>query len=163
MPKLTASNTLPESGIHWSRMKPLPAPVIPRNTEAERFDNAFRKAVETQCPESEWESLRFLRRRGLSSCCGAKALLILSRKGGMIGCVCLKCWIRSSHVKRNELPDLNCGCCGGLLEPNQETEGRNYYYRCHECNKNWKLADFIPPWREFFPYCGLAADQDFSR
>jgi hypothetical protein len=59
-------------------MKPLPAPAIPKNTEAERFDIAFRKVAEMQCPDAEWKDLRFLRRRGLSSCCDAK---LFQRRG----------------------------------------------------------------------------------
>ncbi|MGD0786601.1 MAG: hypothetical protein ABR898_01365 [Terracidiphilus sp.] len=40
-------------------MKPLPAPPVPGNTEAERFDNAVRKAFtvskeEMQRREAEW-------------------------------------------------------------------------------------------------------------
>jgi len=33
------------SGYDVGRMKPLPAPPVPGNTEWERFDNAFRKII----------------------------------------------------------------------------------------------------------------------
>lgn len=48
-------------GVRYDNaMKPLPAPTVPGNTEAERFDNAVRKAFtvskeEMQRREAEWQ------------------------------------------------------------------------------------------------------------
>jgi hypothetical protein len=82
----------------------------------------------------------------------------------MIGRVCLKCRNQSDHVRRDELPELQCDFCGEILQINQEMERhRNYYYVCPGCERNWKLAKLLPRWDELFPYCGLAADQDIVR
>ena len=81
----------------------------------------------------------------------------------MVGRVCLKC-LKSDHVTREELPDLNCEYCGELLQVSQDEERhRNYYFVCPECKRKWKLASLLPFWNELFPYCGLAADQDIVR
>jgi hypothetical protein len=77
----------------------------------------------------------------------------------MIGRVCLRCK-RSDHVAASELPELQCEWCGSILEVSQNIEGRNYYYVCQQCNKNWRLATILPHWSELFPYDGLAANQD---
>ena len=109
-------------------------------------------------------SRRFLYSSSPSSCCNSKALLILSRDGGMIGRVCLKCRIESDHVRRDELQELQCDFCGETLQISQEVERhRNYYYVCPGCKRKWKLAMLLPRWDELFPYSGLAAHQDIVR
>jgi hypothetical protein len=50
-------------------MKPLPAPPVPGNTEAERFDNAVRKTFtvskeEMQRREAEWKKTQGERLKG---------------------------------------------------------------------------------------------------
>ncbi len=109
-------------------------------------------------------SRRFICSTRPSSCCNGKALLVMSRVGGMIGKVCLKCREQSEHVKKGELPELQCDCCGETLHISQEEEQhRNYYYKCAKCDQKWKLAILLPRWDELFPYSGLAADQDIVR
>jgi len=81
----------------------------------------------------------------------------------MVGRVCLKC-LKSDHVRDYELPELQCDWCGELLRVSQEIgRHRDYWYFCPQCNRKWKLALLLPFWSELFPYCGLAADQDYER
>lgn len=38
---------------------------------------------------------------------------------------------------------------------------KNYWYSCLECDVDYRIADFVPPWDELFDnYCGLAAPGD---
>ena len=84
--------------------------------------------------------------------CGAKSLLIGSRVGGMVGKVCLECRTKSDHVTPEEIPEVQCDCCGGFLEvvQNVKGEGRNYHYACTGCKKEWKLGSELPLWDELF-------------
>ncbi len=104
-------------------------------------------------------TVRFLYSARSSDCCNAKALLVRSRDGGMVGRVCLRCK-RSGHARLEDLPELQCDCCDEFLEVSQNIEGRNYYYVCRPCDHRWRLASVLPHWSELFPYDGLSADQD---
>ena len=106
-------------------------------------------------------TLRFIQARGQTECCNEKALLIQSRPGGYVGRMCLKCKKKSDTAKLDHLPELQCECCEEILDVSQEIEGRNYFYVCKHCGRQWKLGDWLPNWKELFPYCGLAAHQDF--
>jgi hypothetical protein len=104
---------------------------------------------------------RFIYSATKSKCCGAKELVIRSRPGGMIGKVCLRCRAKSDHIAADELPQLQCEFCQSTLQVSQLVERhRNFFYICPDCDRKWKVGDFVPDWFELFPYSGLSADQD---
>lgn len=98
-------------------------------------------------------SKRFLYSKEPSKCCNYKTLLVRSMTGGFVTRNCLKCGRRDT-VSIEQLPDLNCDFCGYKLDV-QFLDRKNYFYICPKCNKNWKLADFLPDWFELFEYSGI--------
>lgn len=101
---------------------------------------------------------RFLLSSTLSKCCGYKAILVKSREGGFVSQDCLKCGT-SHHVRKSELPELECEYCDTVLEKKQH-QGKGYTYRCDNCDQEWHLASNLPHWSELFEYSGLSADGD---
>jgi len=99
------------------------------------------------------QSKRFLFSKKLSLCCDNKALLVQSREGGFVSQNCLKCG-KQNTVSLENLPDLICDCCGSNLS--KEIQQKNYFYACHKCERNWKLADNLPHWSELFEESGFA-------
>jgi hypothetical protein len=85
-------------------------------------------------------------------------LLVKSRDGGLTSQNCLKCG-KSGYATEATLPELCCDMCESRLTV-EKLDGRNYFYVCGGCNRNWKLADYLPHWSELFQYSGLAAGGD---
>ncbi len=104
------------------------------------------------------KALRFLFSKTPSTCCQAKALVVQSRSGGFISQNCLKCG-KSDYINEHALPDLGCDICARPLGI-ERVDGQNYFYVCTQCNRNWKIADTVPHWRELFAHSGLAVDSD---
>ncbi|MEJ2672796.1 MAG: hypothetical protein P8168_11475 [Deltaproteobacteria bacterium] len=98
-------------------------------------------------------SKRFLFSKKQSTCCSSKALLVQSRAGGLVSQNCLQCG-KPDTVSLENLPDLVCDCCGSVLL--KKIQQKNYFYFCHKCNRNWKLADNLPHWSELFKESGFA-------
>ena len=101
---------------------------------------------------------RFLFSKTPSKCCGAKALVVQSRPGGLISQNCLKCGT-PAHINEQALPDLDCDFCAGSLRT-ARVDGKNYFYVCKLCGRKWKIGDTMPHWGELFTYCGLAVASD---
>jgi hypothetical protein len=102
---------------------------------------------------------RFIYSNCVSECCGTKALLVRSRGGGFVSRNCLRCGKSAAYVGQNDLPDLECECCGTHLGV-QIGRDKNYWYKCGKCGRKWELASVLPHWSELFQYCGLAAPGD---
>ena len=101
---------------------------------------------------------RFLYSKTPSTCCQYQALVVQSRAGGFISQNCLKCG-KSDYINEHALPDVACDFCTGALVVRRR-DGRNYFYVCERCNRNWKIGDIVPHWSELFAYSGLAVDSD---
>ena len=107
------------------------------------------------------QAKRFLISKRKSKCHGASALVVRSREGGMVSQNCLKCG-KSGYISAEDLPDLICEFCGNALVV-EKKDGTNYHYVCGKCGRFWKVATYVPDWRESFGHCGLAVDADMIR
>ena len=94
----------------------------------------------------------------LSPCCGRKAQIVLSRRGGMISRDCLRCG-KPAYVNECQIPKLPCETCHLPMQV-KKLDGTNYFYTCPQCGKYDKIGDIVPSWRNEFPYSGLAAHGD---
>lgn len=100
-------------------------------------------------------TLRFLYSSDLSRCCNYEALLVQSRRGGLVSRNCLKCG-KPDSVNASQLPELVCDFCDTTLYV-RKSDGANYHYVCDSCELEWKLASVLPDWSELFEYSGFAA------
>ena len=89
-----------------------------------------------------------------SPCCHAVNVLVRSRSGGFVTQNCNACGI-PQPLRLPELPPLKCKNCQVVLR--KFVNGlQNYSYQCATCQKEWQLADLVPPWHEKFKYHGFA-------
>jgi len=102
---------------------------------------------------------RLLLSKELSKCCEKKAIIVQSRPGGLVSQNCLKCG-HPSYINEKLLPNLDCDFCAQPLKV-ELNDGKNYFYNCKQCNRNWKIGDIVPHWADLFAYSGLAVDSDF--
>jgi hypothetical protein len=93
-----------------------------------------------------------------SRCCSNDAQIVLSRKGGLIARVCLKCG-ESDYVNEDQLPKPSCNACRISMQI-KKLDGTNYCYTCPQCGEYDKIADVAPIWSKEFRYSGLAAHGD---
>jgi DNA-directed RNA polymerase subunit RPC12/RpoP len=103
---------------------------------------------------------RFIYAARVSWCCGERALLVRSRDGGFVSRNCLKCG-QSAYAAETDLPVVTCDACDSRLVV-KKSDGKNYFYVCESCSRQWKLAEVLPHWSELFEYSGLAVDSDMS-
>jgi hypothetical protein len=87
--------------------------------------------------------------------CSGSAVFVLSRDGGFITKNCTKCK-KSNYAYETDFPIAEC--CGkqwkiGLIE-------KNYHYRCDECGRTLKIADYVPRWSDLFPVDPIIAPGD---
>jgi hypothetical protein len=104
-------------------------------------------------PKKEEQVLLYSRK--LSKCCGARSAIVRSRKGGFVSQDCTECGA-SIHIRPEHFPAVPCWTCRKPLVVKKK-QWSNYYFVCESCNGNWKVADVVPGWHEYFDYHGLAA------
>lgn len=106
------------------------------------------------------KTLRFIYSTKLSRCCRQRALLVRSRDGGLVSQNCLECG-KPEYVNESALPELVCDICNSPLMV-KKVDGKNYFYVCDRCSRNWLLANSLPHWSELFQYSGLAAGGEYA-
>jgi hypothetical protein len=94
-----------------------------------------------------------------SRCCGAKQLLVRSRKGGFVTKGCMECPEGSNRVGEHELPELTCSCSPGETM-RQCRINKNYSYICDNCGHFFELWTKLPWWDERLEYCGVATPNE---
>ena len=101
---------------------------------------------------------KFLISKHPSSCCSCNSMIVKSRDGGFVSQNCLKCG-KPNYINQNSLPELKCEFCDSILKI-ELIDGKNYFYVCEKCNKNWKLSEEVPDWKDIFEYSGLGIQSE---